>query len=1031
MKISKLHNIFINTLLASMVLFGAQMAFAETSTDQLKAPVATAILDCLPENSRPAASTIENVKIDEKKQTATVILKEEFAYVPFNKTQIDKMRKAVQKALPESMRGYDVKLMIGDNDLSTYVNEISKSKEKKNTRPFVKPAQPYNVAKKGMEDDIVALWHSHGRYYKQGSWQWQRPMLWQTAEDVYTMSYMLPFIVPMIENAGGYVMLPRERDINVNEVIVDNDINPDGDIYSQTTYKEVNGSKKWENGKGEGFIYDLPNFRDTENPFENGTYRQVGTVKSGKDSKAQWFADIPQDGNYAVYVSYKTLPNSTEDARYTVSYDGGSRDFIVNQTMGGGTWIYLGTFPLRKGQNKNTPVVSLSNLSNISGDKVVTADAVKIGGGMGNIERSLKRSDVNWDPSTPEVIYTDAEIDYVGDMTEETGETQQSSDSKSTPKKGTAPKFSTSGLPRFLEGARYWLHWAGIPESVYSPYHGGDDYKDDYTGRGHWVNYLAGGSSVLPKQKGLNIPIDVSMALHTDAGKRNDDSIVGTLGIYYTNGGKNYADGTPRMNSRVMTDMIMTQIVGDIKATFEPNWTRRSMWDKSYLEARVPEVPTTLIELLSHQNFGDMQYGLDPAFRFLVSRAIYKGIGRFIAKRKGREFVVQPLPVIDFAITRAGKGKYRLSWKPQKDKLEPTADPTRYIIFERQEGKLGFSKIKETNNTHLDVEVSDNKIHSFYVIAANDGGMSFPSETLALREGTKNEPPVLIINAFTRVSAPAFFTDGNKAGFKSEEDFGVPYVYDLSFTGYQQNFNRGSGESFGSSNSNYVQTIIGGNTFDYPAVHGAAIAASGRGFVSASAGAVESGAVKLNGFKIIDLILGKQKMTTTGKGNLGVRFQSVPIKLQDELVDFVDDGGKLFVSGQYVSSDMYDKRGSEYEVDFAEFTLGLADSGKSSTSKSGKLTAGKASGISSGTYTYSNTLNPNNYIVERPDVLKPASDVKSQTFLTFSDTNEPAGLLVEIGKSKNAIMSVPFESLTDAQQRNKLMKEILDWLEKK
>ena len=29
-----------------------------------------------------------------------------------------------------------------------------------------------------------------------------------------------------------------------------------------------------------------------------------------------------------------------------------------------------------------------------------------------------------------------------------------------------------------------------------------DDYKDDYTSRGHWVNYLAGGSRVLPTQEG-------------------------------------------------------------------------------------------------------------------------------------------------------------------------------------------------------------------------------------------------------------------------------------------------------------------------------------------------------------------------------------------------------------------------------------------------------------------------------------------------------------------------------------------------
>ena len=378
----------------------------------------------------------------------------------------------------------------------------------------------------------------------------------------------------------------------------------------------------------EGFIYDLPDFRDTENPFENGTYRQTSTVTHGKPSVAAWYADIPEDGEYAIYVSYKTLPNSTEDAHYTVNYSGGSREFRVNQTMGGGTWIYLGTFPWRPDIAMRSLWLYFRTFLIKSADRIVTADAVKIGGGMGNIARSERRSDVFIDPSTP-----DNSIAALNNGSEEAGDEEEEDDDESsenddtenlseeeelpivaTPN-GYVPNFSTSGLPRFLEGARYWLQWAGMPEYVYSPYHGTDDYKDDYTSRGHWVNYLAGGSRVLPTQEGLRIPVDVAVALHSDAGKRADDSFVGTLGIFYTNGGDSYVDGTPRANSRTLTDMLMRQITGDIRQTWEPNWTRRSMWDKSYVEARVPEVPTSLIEFMSHQNFADMKYGLDPCIQ--------------------------------------------------------------------------------------------------------------------------------------------------------------------------------------------------------------------------------------------------------------------------------------------------------------------------------------------------------------------------------------------------------------------------------
>ncbi|MDE5875605.1 MAG: xanthan lyase, partial [Muribaculaceae bacterium] len=711
------------------------------------------------------------------------------------------MRKHISSILPDSISDYYVALNVKDKNYSFYITTIDKLPEKhrKNT-PFVYPAEPYVDAKKGMEGDIVALWPSHGRYYKPATatWLWQRPQLFQVTEDTHTMSYILPYVVPMLENAGAYVMLPRERDINKNEVIVDNDTNEEGQIFSQPFYKEMTGSKPWVTGEEEGFIYDLPDFRDTENPFENGTYRQTTTISSGRPSVAAWYADIPEDGEYAVYVSYKTLPNSTEDAHYTVNYSGGSREFRVNQTMGGGTWIYLGTFPLEAGYSDTEPVVTLSNLSGKGGGHVVTADAIKIGGGMGNIARSPRRSDLLYDPSSPLVAEEAEEDDETADNEDESVDAEENQQTNQPEvSSGSAPVFKVSGLPRYLEGARYWMQWAGMPEYVYSPYHGTDDYKDDYTGRGHWVNYLAGGSRVLPGKDGLNIPVDVAMALHSDAGKRADDSFIGTLGIYYTNGGDSYVDGTPRSNSRTLTDMLMRQMVNDIRQTWEPNWTRRSMWDKSYVEARVPEVPTSLIEFMSHQNFADMWYALDPSFRFTVSRSIYKAIGRFVSERKDRKFVVQPLPVKDFAIKQTRRGLYRLSWTSTKDKLEPTAEPSKYLIFERSGDELGFHLLGETSSLHFDIQVADHEIHSFKVVAANEGGLSFPSEVLALREAAGDDTPVLIINGFTRVSGPEHFSKDGEAGFNSQKDFGVPHFRDISFIGYQNEFRRNSGEAFG------------------------------------------------------------------------------------------------------------------------------------------------------------------------------------------------------------------------------------------
>ena len=79
-------------------------------------------------------------------------------------------------------------------------------------------SRPY-LASKGLEGRHIALWQSHGKYYKnnKGSWEWQRPRLFCTTEDLFTQSFVVPYIIPMLENAGAVVYTPRERDRQRNE----------------------------------------------------------------------------------------------------------------------------------------------------------------------------------------------------------------------------------------------------------------------------------------------------------------------------------------------------------------------------------------------------------------------------------------------------------------------------------------------------------------------------------------------------------------------------------------------------------------------------------------------------------------------------------------------------------------------------------------------------------------------------------------------------------------------------------------------
>ena len=88
----------------------------------------------------------------------------------------------------------------------------------------------------------------------------------------------------------------------------------------------------------------------------------------------------------------------------------------------------------------------------------------------------------------------------------------------------------TSGLPRCLEGARYYAQWAGAPYKVYGGRKGENDYADDINTRSLMTNWLGGGSVYMPAKNGKHVPIELSLALHSDAGYNKDGkSTVGAL----------------------------------------------------------------------------------------------------------------------------------------------------------------------------------------------------------------------------------------------------------------------------------------------------------------------------------------------------------------------------------------------------------------------------------------------------------------------------------------------------------------------
>ena len=314
--------------------------------------------------SKPSYLQIGNLKIqkaeaDAKKKIISIDMNEAFGYIPLTREYVGQLQEELVKAAGADYSGYKVAFTIDGQDVELFYNDSKLAyRPSKHKEPFVYAVDELSHPEKGLDGKIIAMWQSHGFYFEQTAdrWQWQRARIFNTVEDLYTQSYVMPFLMPMLENAGAYVFSPRERDINSVEIIVDND----GGLASGS-YSETSLSKSiWENG-GVGFGYKKKAYVEFDNPFTDGTYRKIAATKKDKDiAKASWTADIPADGSYAVYVSYASLPESATDALYTVNSAEGEKQYRINQKMGGGTWIYLGHFYFNKGRQT---VVTLTNKS--------------------------------------------------------------------------------------------------------------------------------------------------------------------------------------------------------------------------------------------------------------------------------------------------------------------------------------------------------------------------------------------------------------------------------------------------------------------------------------------------------------------------------------------------------------------------------------------------------------------------------------------------------------------------------------------
>ena len=230
-----INRLIVTAIVASASIWGADNSVAAELGKDANAAAAAVLRNYLPGTSGLGPIKVDRVDADDAARVLRVDCNENSAYIPLRAENLASIKAEVRAAMGKKYDGYRVEMYVVDRDRSgkevarTNMDNLILFAPKRvigptEKTPFVRDLDA-DAAPRGLQNRNIALWQSHGWYFepKLNRWEWQRARIFQTVEDLYTQSYVMPYLMPMLRNAGAYVMSPRERDVNTTEIIVDND----------------------------------------------------------------------------------------------------------------------------------------------------------------------------------------------------------------------------------------------------------------------------------------------------------------------------------------------------------------------------------------------------------------------------------------------------------------------------------------------------------------------------------------------------------------------------------------------------------------------------------------------------------------------------------------------------------------------------------------------------------------------------------------------------------------------------------------
>lgn len=658
------------------------------------------------------------------------------------------------------------------------------------------------------------------------------------------------------------------------------------------------------------------------------TLRRVATTTGRATATAQFVPNIPEAGHYAVYAWYREDPagdRTVDDARFVINHTGGTYVFQQDLARDGHTWKYMGTYYFDAGQNPDTGSVTITNQSRRGGRSLII-DAVRFGGGMGDVI-----------PAGP--LFADVKPDGMSPSGkprwEESGHTQ-------APFMGYDPRTNTNRWNQ-IRAMPAWTQWEAEPWEK---------------GRSVYLSWHTNGS------------IDHTM--------RGLSSYI--YGIY---GWSSVRDFSGQAGSIELANAVHDTLLDAMRRGWDPQWEDVGKITR-WLGETNPEIqnkmPALLLENGFHDNPNDAAAILTPAFRRMNARGVYHGLVKYYSTHvEGFDnALIAPEPPTDLRVTTAADGRATMAWKaPRKRADDPLLGDAAagYRVYRSRNGK-GFDNGTATKDPALLLAgLEPNQPLFVRVTAFNDGGESWPSETLAVSRPRTGRAPVLIVNGFDRLDRSMNLRDGDGA-------------------------ERG--------------LLSRMNTFDYTIAHGRALAASFVDFDSASDEAVTAGAVKLDDYQAVVWLLGRQG----GEAGTLNEVQRYALK------NYLAGGGGLFISGSELAYDLdYTKRAPGYlaEVMHLSYAADKA-SANTATGRPGTMFDGVGS-IAFGDDKLSS--NSGIYPVPYPDVFNVEKD--GVAVMYYGATQEVAAVRYE-GAGRVVAMGFPFETIVDPAQRAEVMRRSIEFL---